>query len=113
MHGRTAGNDAYLGTLREYGVRDAVIPEIRQTVHHPRKNGILKGIRLFVDFLKHEMRVSVLHGRIHVPADLQCFRLHAVKVHIIYTDFVWRQAHDAAFRDHEILPGIGNQGSKI
>lgn len=41
--------------------------------------------------------------------DLQCFRLHAVKVHIIYTDFVWRQAHDAAFRDHEILPGIGNQ----
>ena len=66
-----------------------------------------------MDFFEHEVGVSVLHGRVHVPADLQCFRLHTVKVHIIYTDFVWRQAHNAALRDHKILPGIRNQGSKI
>lgn len=65
-YGCTAGNDAYLA-------HSANMVRCR----HPgnpadgppsSEEWYSKGIRLFVDFLKHEMRVSVLHGRIHVPA---------------------------------------------
>ena len=68
-----------------------------------------------MDLFHHEMRVSVLHGCIHVPVYGQDFRINLRKgiIQIVNMHFIRSQAYNLIFRDYKVLIAVRDQRGKI
>ena len=113
MHGSSAGYNNHALDVLQHIIRDTILCEVRHAVLNTRHNGPLQSLRLLIDLLQHEMRVSALLCRIDIPVNGQDLRRHLISLHILNADGILVHSQDMILRHYEILPGIRDQSRQV